>query len=320
MLLYLAIFVLLARILAGDVDALAQQRKVRIGLPSMSLTDLPLAVAYKRGFYREEGVHVELVQIAGSPATAALVAGDVDYIAHTSRIVTMAARGGGVKLVFSHAIKPSFYLVTLPEIRTPKDLKGVTVAISSFGGTSYRLTKMTLEHFGLYAPRDVTLRALGQDSLRLAAMMGKSVQATLLAPDYVTRARELGFNALIYSGDVVELPMNGLGTTDRKLKENRDEVRAVLRSVVRGLRFLHEDREGSIAVISDWLKMTPANAATAYDLGIRIFGRDGAPTDKGLRLLLNMTQEDLKLTREISPAAVTDFRILMEVQKELGIR
>src|SRR5574341_1584186 len=110
MLLYLAVFVLLARILAGDVDALAQPRKVRIGLPSMSLTDLPLAVAYKRGFYREEGVHVELVQIAGSPATAALLAGDVDYIAHTSRIVTMAARGGGVKLVSSHAIKPSFYL------------------------------------------------------------------------------------------------------------------------------------------------------------------------------------------------------------------
>lgn len=318
--LILVVFAVFSHTFLSSPQAKAQQKRVLIGLPSMSLTDLPLAIAYKRGFYREEGLNVELIQIAGSPATAALVAGDVDYIAHTSRIVTMAARGGGVKLVFSHAIRPSFYLVTLPEIKAIKELKGMVVGISSFGGTSYRLTKLTLEHFGLFPPRDVTLRVLGQDSLRLAAMIGKSVQATLLAPDYVTKARELGFNVLVYSGDVVELPMNGLGTTDRKLKENRGEVRAVLRSVVQGLRFLHEEREGSIAVISDWLKMTPAKAAMAYDLGVRIFSRDGAPTDKGLRLLLSITQEDLKLTKEISPSLITDFRILKEVQKELGIR
>lgn len=320
MVLCLTIFVFLVQILASDSDVLAQQTKVRIGLPSMSLTDLPLAIAYKRGFYREEGVNAELIQIAGSPASAALVAGNVDYIAHTSRIVTMAARGGGVKLVFTHAIRPSFYLVTLPEIKAVKELKGMAVGISSFGGTSYRLTKLTLEHFGLYPPRDVTLRVLGQDSLRLAAMMGKSVQATLLAPDYVTKAKELGFNVLVYSGDVVELPMNGLGTTDRKLKENRDEVRAVLRSAVRGLRFLHEDRDGSIAVISDWLKVLPEKALIAYDLGVKIFSRDGEPTDKGLRLLLSITREDLNITKEIPPSAIADFSILKDVRRELGLR
>ncbi len=318
--LILVVFAVFSHTFLSSPQAKAQQKRVLIGLPSMSLTDLPLAIAYKRGFYREEGVNVELIQIAGSPATAALVAGNVDYIAHTSRIVTMAARGGGVKLVFSHAIRPSFYLVTLPEIKAVKELKGLTVGISSFGGTSYRLTKITLEHFGLYPPRDVTLRALGQDSLRLAAMVGKSIQASLLAPDYVIKAKELGFKVLAYSGDVVELPMNGLGTTNRKLKEDRDEVRAVLRSVLRGLRFVHENASGSIAVISDWLKMTPANAATAYDLGVRIFSRDGTPSDKGLSLLLSITQEDLKSAKEISPSGVTDFSILKELQGELGIR
>lgn len=318
--LWLAIFVLLAQFFAGDLDVLAQQRKIRIALPSMSLTDLPLAIAYKRGFYREEGLDAELIQIAGSPAAAALVAENVDYIAHTSRIVALAVRGGGVKLIFSHAVKPSFYLVARPEIKKINDLKRQTVGISSFGGTSYRLTKLTLENFGLYPPKDVALRALGEDSLRLAAMIGNSVQATLLAPDYVTKARELGFNVLVYSGDVVELPMNGLGTTDKKIREERDEVRRVIRASLRGLRFLHEDRGGSTAVIIDWRKMTPANAEAAYDLGVRIFGRDGAPTDKGLRLLLSITQEDLKLTKEISSSVVTDFRILKEVQKELGIQ
>jgi NitT/TauT family transport system substrate-binding protein len=285
----------------------------------MSVTDLPLAIASKRGFFKEEGIDVELIQVAGSPAVAALVAGDVDYIAHTSRIVAMAARGGGVKLIFSHAVRPSYYLVAVPEIKEVRNLKGLTVGISSFGGTSYRLTKLMLEHFGLYSP-DVTLRVLGDNALRLAAMAGKSLQATLLPAEYIIRAREMGFKVLAYSGDVVELPMNGLGTTSRKIAASSDEARHVIRASLRGLRFLHEDREGSIAVMMDWRKLTPANAAAAYDLSARIFGRDGAPTDKGLRLLLSITQEDLKLAKEILPEEVTDFTILNGVRKESRIQ
>jgi ABC-type nitrate/sulfonate/bicarbonate transport system substrate-binding protein len=109
----------------------AQERAIRIGFPSVAFQELPLFAASKRGFFHSEGLNVELVQIAGAPAVAALLSGDVDYITHNSRIVATAVRGGGVKSVFNYVARPIYYLVTLPEIKQPKKLQERTVVISS---------------------------------------------------------------------------------------------------------------------------------------------------------------------------------------------
>jgi NitT/TauT family transport system substrate-binding protein len=203
----------------------AQERTIRIGFPSVAFQELPLFAASKRGFFRAEGLNVELVQIAGSPAVAALLSGDVDYITHNSRIIATAVRGGGVKSVFNYVAKPIYYLVTLPEIKQAKELQGRTVGVSSFGGAAYYITKQLLEFYGLNVPKDVAIRALGQDSIRFSAMVGRTIQATLLPPDFAVRSKEMGFNVLVYAGDIVDMPMGGLGTTDKRLKEKRDEVR-----------------------------------------------------------------------------------------------
>ena len=274
--------------------------------------------ASKRGFFRAEGLNVELVQIAGAPAVAALLSGDVDYITHNSRIIATAVRGGGVKSVFNYVARPIYYLVTLPEIKQAKELKGRTVGVSSFGGAAYYITKQVIESYALNVPKDVTIRALGQDSIRFSAMVGRTIQATLLPPDFAVRSKEMGFNVLVYAGDIVDMPMGGLGTTDKRIKEKRDEVRRVLRALLRSLRFVNDDREGAKALLIDWFKMPSASAAAAYDLGVKIFGRDGIPTDKGLKNLLTATKEELKLQTEIVPETVMDLSIIKDVQRDLG--
>jgi hypothetical protein len=65
-------------------------------------------------------------------------------------------------------------------------------------------------------------------------------------------------------------------------------------------------------------KMPSASAAAAYDMGVKIFGRDGAPTDKGLKNLLTATKEELKLPTDIAPETVMDLSIIREVQREMG--
>ena len=307
-------------LLAGFADlALAQGKTVRIGIPSLSIQEIPLAIAQKKGFFAAQGLNVELIQIAGSPATAALLTGEVDYITHNSRVIALAAINGGVRVIFNHVPRPLYYMVTVPEIRNEKELRGKTVGISSFGGVSYHLTKLVLESFGIFVPKDVTLRPMGQDALRLVAMSGKSIQATLLPPDHAVKATRLGMNLLTYSGDVAPLPMGGLGLTERTLREKRDQTKRLLLSLLQALRFLHEERQGTIGVMADWLKMTPADAAAAYDLGEKIFGRDGIPSDAGMKLLLRTAQEDLKLPNEISSSAVSDFSLIREVKKEMAM-
>jgi ABC-type nitrate/sulfonate/bicarbonate transport system substrate-binding protein len=150
-------------------------------------------------------------------------------------------------------------------------------------------------------------------------MAGKAIQATLLPPDFAVRSKELGFNVLVYAGDIVDMPMGGLGTTDKRLKEKRDEVRRVLRALLRSLRFVNDDPEGAKSLLIDTFKMTSTSAAEAYELGVKIFGRDGAPSENGLKTLLAATQEELKHPTEISPRTVMDLSILRDAQRDLGI-
>jgi ABC-type nitrate/sulfonate/bicarbonate transport system substrate-binding protein len=300
-------------------EVAAQEKAIRIGFPSVAFQELPLFAASKRGFFRAEGLQVELIQIAGSPAVAALLSGDVDYITHNSRIIATAVRGGGVKSVFNYVARPIYYLVTLPEIKQAREIQGRTVGVSAFGGAAYYITKQVLESYGLNVSRDVSIRALGQDSIRFSAMVGRTIQATLLPPDYAVRSKEMGFNVLVYAGDIVDMPMGGLGTTDKRLKEKRDEVRRVLRALLRSLRFVNDDREGSKALLIDVFKMPNASAGAAYDLGVKIFGRDGVPTDNGLKNLFAATKEELKLQADIVPETVIDLSILRDAQRDLGI-
>ncbi len=299
-------------------QARAQEKAIRIGFPSIAFQELPLFAASKRGFFRTEGINVELIQIAGAPAVAPLLSGDVDYITHNSRIIATAVRGGGVKSVFNYVAKPIYYLVTLPEIKQAKELHGRTVGVSSFGGAAYYITKQLLEFYGLNATKDVAIRALGQDSIRFSAMTGRTIQGTLLPPDFAVRSKEMGFNVLVYAGDIVDMPMGGLGTTDKRLKENRDEVRRVLRALLRSLRFVNDDRDGARRLLVESFKMPSASAAAAYELGVKIFGRDGVPTDNGLKNLLAATREELKLSSDIPPETVIDLSILKDAQRDLG--
>jgi hypothetical protein len=56
--------------------------------------------------------------------------------------------------------------------------------------------------------------------------------------------------------------------------------------------------EGAKSLLIDTFKMTSAGAAEAYELGVKIFGREGAPSENGLETLLAATHEELKHRRK----------------------
>ena len=85
----------------------AQERPIRIGFPLRRSSRTSTFAASKRGFFRGDGLNVELIQIAGSPAVVALLSDDIDYITHNSRIVASAVRSGGVKSVFNYVANRS---------------------------------------------------------------------------------------------------------------------------------------------------------------------------------------------------------------------
>jgi NitT/TauT family transport system substrate-binding protein len=119
--------------------------KIRIGYPSPSAITLPLA--QKKGFLKEEGIDAEIIRIPSPASRAALVNGDIDYYSAISPVVAAAVRGLPVKVVACYVPGSSTTLVARPEIRSVKELRGKTIAISPPGAGPNFITKMVLKHF-----------------------------------------------------------------------------------------------------------------------------------------------------------------------------
>ena len=134
----------------------AQLKKVRFSVSAASIAEVPFRIAHVKGFYRDEGLDVEVIMIRGAVGMQALLGGSVDYTSSSGSTIAAAVRGIPVKLVFIASAKPQFDLVVQPQIRTVQDLKGKVVGISSRGGAVDLLMQLLLQKNGLVPNKDVT--------------------------------------------------------------------------------------------------------------------------------------------------------------------
>jgi NitT/TauT family transport system substrate-binding protein len=300
---------------------LVRAEKIIFAYPSPSTSFLPLVVAQKRGFFEPENLQPELVQIRPAVAIPGLTIGSVDYT--TVLGSTIAARMRGVPLVITgvFADKPMDFLVGSKGIATPKDLKGKIIGISALGTATHFLTVRVLKAVGLDPEKDVTLRAVGDEGLRLQALSTGLVQASLLGSQGVIEGEKAGLKMIVAAAEVIEsLPFAGVTTTLVKLKDNPQQIKRVLRATLRGLRYVQDNKAGTVDVIQSWYRVEREIAASTYDLARKSFSANGEVNDKGILLSMEFARTSGKFEREISPSEIIDFNLLREVKKELGWR
>ncbi len=77
-----SIMVACAALLAGALcasDSSAQLRKVRFSVSAASIAEVPFRIAQVKGFYRDEGLDLEVIMIRGPVGMQALLGGSVDF-------------------------------------------------------------------------------------------------------------------------------------------------------------------------------------------------------------------------------------------------
>jgi ABC-type nitrate/sulfonate/bicarbonate transport system substrate-binding protein len=125
---------------------------------------------------------------------------------------------------------------------------------------------------------------------------------------------------LLRAYEVFSFPFIGIGANVKTIKEKPDEVKRVVKAMVRANRFIREDREGAVRILMDWGKVERDHAATSYDSTVKVFSPDGNIPQEGLRLVVEQAKAELKLTRDVPLGEVIDLGPLREAQKELGLR
>jgi NitT/TauT family transport system substrate-binding protein len=317
---------LLLASLCFPASAFAQTglKKVRIALPTKSVSFLAFYAAYHKGFYKDEGIELEQILMQPALASTAMLTGDIDYNGAVTGVVGAAVRDRPVKVVLFTVARPLQYLMSKKEIKEPRQLKGKKIAGSSPGGTVTFLTVLILKRLGLDPERDVSLNPMGGTGAgRLAALESGVVDAVILeSPDNIL-AQQKGFHELIFFGDFIEFPQNGFGAAEKKLRENPEEVYKMVRATLRGLMFIWDKKnhEAALDIIMKELK-PPSRQMAGETFGhvMRVITKDGSVKPESIQVLIDLVRENSKVARPVPVTEVVNSTFLEKAQRELGLK
>jgi len=300
-----------------------QAEKIRTVVPQSSLNYLSVYVAESRGFFKQEGLDNEILVVSGPQATAALLSGDVDYGGGGGSAMRAAVGGAPIKGIMFQTEKVTFFLVTDPSITRSADLKGKKVGVGGIGSSQDRLILTYIEQAGLLST-DITRIALGADaSRRILAIKTGVIHATMLDPGTVIFAEQQGLKVLAFLGDLFPYPFQTFATTDRKLKENPEQVKRWLRAMVNALMFVRDKPEEAADVALKRLRIGNVTKPALVE-GIKRYNRalssgvPGLPSSEGIRNALeHEVRIPLKMDGELSPDRVLNLKFIQQVRMEL---
>ena len=251
-----------------------EKQKVSIAVGGKNLFYyLPLTIAEQQGYFKDEGLQVEISDFAGgAKALQALVGGSADVVSgayeHTinmqakgQMITAFVLQGRAPQIVFGVSNK------TMPNYKGIADLKGKKIGVTAPGSSTNIVANFVLAKGGL-KPTDVSFIGVGTAAGALSAMRSGQIDAISNLDPVVTMLEEKKDIKVIADTRTLKdtnelfggpMPAATLYTTDAFLKKNPNTAQALTNAMVRALKWLQT------AGPSDIIKVVPES----YQLGDR---------------------------------------------------
>src|ERR1044071_4665312 len=256
---------------------------IRVSYATLSAAYMDHICGMDKGYFKEEGLAIEVFRAPGGVATPGLLSGQFQFSSSASSSLSAAVRGGPVKVVYTNLSRPSYTLVSLnPEIRSAKDLVGKKVAINSFGDTGHLATILYLKKMGV-SPSSVLFIAVGRNEVRFPALRSGAIDAAPLVPRDMVVIKDQKHVVLADLGKEIQLVWNGVATSNKLLAENPQLVEHFLRGLAKGREFARRYKDETIALIS---KRDPSSLDAIkvdYDVTRVAMTDDGSLPDDVLR-------------------------------------
>jgi NitT/TauT family transport system substrate-binding protein len=295
--------------------------RIKIAVSSRGIAFIDLYLAQDRGFFREEGLNAELIQVSANVATAALVSGEVDALGAVGLAARASQSGLPIKVLAVTGHRALFWLVSRPEFKSIPELKGTNLGITSRNGSLHLVANRLLATGGLDPAKDVATVVIGGAPALLQALLAGSIQVTALSPPTIIVARDkFKVNILADTPKDFVSTQGGFAVTDRNLADKRDLVRRMMRARTRAYRYFHENEKGTSETLAKYTQLDFSTALETYRMSQFGFTANGVFTDSDVETLLKQDAKTLGLAQPVPAAKVFDFNPQREVNKELGIR
>lgn len=251
-----------------------EKQKVSIAVGGKNLFYyLPLTVAEQLGYFKDEGLQVEISDFAGgAKALQAMVGGSADVVSGAyEHTINMQAKGQPIIAFVLQGRAPQIVLAvsnkTMPNYKSIADLKGKKIGVTAPGSSTNMMTNFVLAKAGL-KPTDVSFIGVGTSSGALSAMRSGQIDAIANLDPVITMLEQkkdirviADTRTLKDTNDVFGGPMPAatLYTPESFVKKYPNTTQALTNAMVRALHWLQK------AGPSDIIKVVPEN----YLLGDR---------------------------------------------------
>lgn len=277
----------------GAVSAQApEKKKLTIAVGGKSLFYyLPLTIAERQGYFKDEGLEVEIPDFAGgAKALQALVGGSADAVSGAfEHTINMQAKKQPIRAVVLQAGYSSIVLVMPKDkaanYKSPKDLKGLKIGVTAPGSSTNMFVNNLLAKDGL-KPNEVSIVGVGATSGAVAAMEKGEIDAMSNLDPVISQLEASGkFVAVadsrtekgmqeFYGGDYLA---SCIYMNEDFIKKNPNTTQAITNAMVRALRWLAKASPDDVmALVPDAYKGgNPALYKAALMKNIGGYSRDG---------------------------------------------
>jgi ABC-type nitrate/sulfonate/bicarbonate transport system substrate-binding protein len=305
-------------ILLLPMGAAAQERYM-LGYAGFAGFQVSMWAAKDLGLLKKHGLDGETVLVPGTTRQIQALIGESIHFAHVDAAgyIRAATRGADMVLIGGSLNKFPFSLVTQKEMRKPADLIGKKIGIVGFGGANDLAVTLLLKEWNI--PREkVTVLQAGGGANRLAAMLAKALDATVLSHPELGEALRLGMHELgnLNEFKTADYPMSAVAVRRAFLQSNRDVVKRFSRAYAEATYQFMNDKEKGMAIFRSRLKQdNPKALEETYRYFAPQFSFPTRVSQNGLRNTIDMiAKEDPKVATNLDK--YMDESILDELEKE----
>jgi NitT/TauT family transport system substrate-binding protein len=313
------VILLLAVLVAVRATTEAQElKRIKIGYPAVSYNQVHIWVAKDAGLFKKHGLDAEVIFFRGGQmATQALVAGDPPIV-NIGTVVQAGLQGHDVVLIASSESTYNYSVVARPGIAKVEQLKGKRLGVSGFGSASHNAALILSKKFNLEPNKDVAVVVAGPTMERLAAVDAGRIDATILTPSEMPRARKQGLVEVYDMLDLgIEVQGNGFATSRSFIRSNREIALSALKGYVEALFYIPRNREETRRITAKYMRTTDADVLDAtYDWFVKRVAKKPYPTLKGIQYLLDEVASKLPNAKSVKPEQFVDLSLLQQLERE----
>ncbi|PYM85369.1 MAG: myristoyl transferase [Candidatus Rokuibacteriota bacterium] len=238
-------------------SARAELRRVRVGVCARTISagiGTPFAVATKMGWFREEGVEVELVPLPGSTDCVRTVAtGELPFALPSVEPLAIGRPQGIQARVFYTAYQGNVYGFAVPAwstVRTFADLKGKTIGVTSLASAGVIIARALAATAGLDPDRDVSIVVAGEGAQTAAMLRSRQVDALSQFDTQYAMVENAGVPLRrLDTHGTDRFPSNGFVALDKTIAGDRQLCVALGRGYAKGTIFAIANPEAAIRIL-----------------------------------------------------------------------